>query len=138
MVTGQETETSEELPLAGDVVATGFDGWSEELREEFRRNAHNRVIGSRVLFENERVRVWHIEVPPGDRLPAHRHTLDYFWTALTDGASLQHTDDGTTRRVSYRKGDTRHFVFRDGAYLLHDLVNDCDATLEFITVEHLD
>ncbi|WP_308416850.1 hypothetical protein [Streptomyces sp. AJS327] len=120
------------------MIASGFSGWSESLKQEFRDNAYNRVIGSTVLSETDRVRVWHIEVPPGERLPAHRHDLDYFWTALRDGVSVQHVDDGTTRRVSYRAGDTRHFVFRDGAYLLHDLVNDGDTPLEFLTVEHLD
>jgi hypothetical protein len=128
---------TQSLELAGQLVATDFEGWSSELRREFRDNAYNLSIGSRVLSEDDRVRVWHIDVPVGSRLPAHRHTLDYFWTALRDGASIQHTDDGTTRRVTYQKGDTRHFVFRDGAYLLHDLVNDGDSPLEFITVEHL-
>ncbi|MER5624488.1 hypothetical protein [Streptosporangium sp. NPDC002544] len=132
-----KTSHTDEFPLAGDLIAAGFDSWSEELRQEFRENAYNLVIGSKVLSEDDRVRVWHIEVPPGQRLPAHRHTLDYFWTALRDGVSIQHTDDGTTRRVVYRKGDTRHFVFRNGSYLLHDLVNDSDTILEFITVEHL-
>ncbi|WP_405149808.1 hypothetical protein OG589_15785 [Sphaerisporangium sp. NBC_01403] len=126
-----------EFPLAGDLIASGFDGWSEQLKQEFKDNAYNEAIGSRVLSEDGRVRVWYIEVPPGHRLPAHRHTRDYFWTALRDGASIQHTDDGTTRRVVYGKGDTRHFVFRGGSYLLHDLVNDGETTLEFITVEHL-
>ena len=132
----QSNDTGE-LQLAGELIASGFDGWSAELKQEFEDNAYNKAIGSRVLSEDDRVRVWHIEVPPGQRLPAHRHTLDYFWTALRDGRSIQHTDDGTTRRVAYRKGDTRHFVFHDGAYLLHDLVNDGDTTLEFVTVEHL-
>lgn len=132
----QPSATSE-LRLAGDLIATDFEGWSHELQQEFQENAYNPAVGSRILSEDDRVRVWHIEVRPGERLPAHRHTLDYFWTALRDGASIQHTDDGTTRRVTYRKGDTRHFVFRNGSYLLHDLVNDGDTTLEFITVEHL-
>lgn len=123
--------------LAGELIASDFAGWSDELKQEFKDNAYNLVIGSTVLSEDDRVRVWHIEVPPGQRLLAHRHTLDYFWTALCDGVSIQHTDDGTTRRVAYRKGDTRHFVFGNGNYLLHDLANDGEDTLEFITVEHL-
>lgn len=135
---GTQSPRTQGADLAGEVIATDFGGWNESLKKEFRDNAYNQVIGSTVLSEDDRLRVWHIEVLPGERLPAHRHELDYFWTALCDGVSLQHVDDGTTRRVSYRKGDTRHFVFRDGSYLLHDLVNDGDTSLEFITVEHLD
>ena len=71
-------------------------------------------------------------------MPSHRHVLDYFWTALTPGTSIQHTSDGTTRRVSYERGTTRHFTFRDGEYLLHDLQNDGQGALTFVTVEFLD
>ncbi|MCC4316846.1 hypothetical protein [Streptomyces malaysiensis] len=89
-------------PPAGELVAEEFDGWSPELRKEFTDNAFNHQVGSVLLSETEDLRVWGIQVPPGGRLPAHRHVLDYFWTALTDGVGIQHTDDGTTRRVRVR------------------------------------
>jgi beta-alanine degradation protein BauB len=73
---------------AGDIVATNFDGWTPQLRQEFIDNAHNYQVGSTLLSETDRVKVWHIRVGPGERLPAHRHVRDYFWTALTDGQSL--------------------------------------------------
>jgi hypothetical protein len=84
------------------------------------------------------VRVWEIRLRPGERWHVHRHVLDYFWTAITPGSSLQHTSDGTTREVSYEAGDTRHYHFERGEYLLHDLENMGDTELIFITVEHLD
>jgi len=34
-------------------------------------------IGTRVVFENERVRVWELELAPGERSAVHRHELDY-------------------------------------------------------------
>ena len=97
--------------LAGQVVAENFAGWSAEIRQEFADNSHNHQVGSVLLSETDEVKVWSIRLAPGERVPAHRHVLNYFWTALTDGISLQHTDDGTTRRVVYRAGDTRHFSF---------------------------
>jgi beta-alanine degradation protein BauB len=122
--------------LAGEITAEDFEGWSPQLRQEFVDNAFNHQVGSVLLSETEDLKVWSIEVPSGGRLPAHRHVLDYFWTALTDGSSIQHTDDGATRRVSYRAGDTRHFTFPGDEYLLHDLCNDGPTTLRFMTVEH--
>ncbi len=86
---------------------------------------------------NTRVRVWSIDLEPGERLGAHRHTLDYFWTALGAGRSLQHIGDGSTRLVTYAKGETRHFDFGPGEYLLHDLENIGDTPLAFVTVEFL-
>ena len=67
-----------------------------------------------------------------------RHVLDYFWTAVTPGRSRQHTFDGTTREVTYLTGQTRHFHFGPGEYLLHDIENIGDTDLVFTTVEHLD
>ena len=34
-------------------------------------------IATRVLFENERVRIWEMRMPPGETGPAHRHDLDH-------------------------------------------------------------
>jgi hypothetical protein len=73
---------------------------------------------------------------PGERLPAHKHVLDYFWTVLTAGESEQHTEDGVTRRVGYEPGTTRHYTFGPGEYLVHDLCNVGSTELIFITVEH--
>ena len=34
-------------------------------------------IANRVLFENERVRIWELRMPPGEDGPVHRHELDH-------------------------------------------------------------
>lgn len=127
-----------DAPLAGALVATDFDGWTDELKAEFESHSHDGHVGSRLLSENDRVRVWEIRLAPGQRWHAHRHVLDYFWTAVNAGRSRQHTSDGTTREVSYHAGETRHFTFAAGEYLLHDIENVGDGDLVFTTVEHLD
>lgn len=127
-----------DAPLAGTLVATDFDGWTDELRAEFDAHAHDGHVGSRLLSESERVRVWEIRLAPGERFHAHRHVLDYFWTAVVAGRSRQHTADGTTRDVAYVAGETRHFRFAAGEYLLHDIENVGSDDLVFTTVEHLD
>ena len=40
--------------------------------------------------------------------------------------------------MSYSAGETRHFHFGAGEYLLHDIENVGDGELIFTTVEHLD
>jgi beta-alanine degradation protein BauB len=127
-----------DAPLAGTLVGVDFAGWSEALRAEFEEYAHDGHVGSRLLSDNGRVRVWEIRLAPGERFHAHRHVLDYFWTAVNAGRSRQHTADGTTREVSYDAGETRHFEFGAGEYLLHDIENVGDSDLVFTTVEHLD
>jgi ketosteroid isomerase-like protein len=132
------TESLTKAPLAGALVAENHDGWSAELREEFARHSHDGHVGSRLLFETNRVRVWEIRLAPGQRLHAHRHVLDYFWIATTAGRSRQHTSDGTTRDVVYNPGDSKYLTFNRGEYLLHDLNNIGNTELVFTTVEHLD
>lgn len=127
-----------DAPLAGTLVGTNYDGWSEELKAEFTAHAHDGHVGSRLLSEDRRVRVWEIRLTPGQRFHAHRHVLDYFWTAVVAGRSRQHTADGTTREVSYSAGETRHFGFAAGEFLLHDIENVGPTDLVFTTVEHLD
>lgn len=34
-------------------------------------------VGTKLLFENERVRVWELALEPGERSDVHRHDLDY-------------------------------------------------------------
>lgn len=127
-----------EISLAGSMVAENHDGWSPELKEEFAWHSFDGHVGSRLLFETHRVRVWEIRLAPGQRFHAHRHVLDYFWIATAAGRSRQHTSDGTTRDVTYNAGDSRHFTFDRGEYLLHDLNNIGETELVFVTVEHLD
>jgi hypothetical protein len=126
-----------DAPLAGDLVGTDFVGWSDDLKADFESHAHDGHVGSGLLSQDDRVRVWEIRLRPGQRFHAHRHVLDYFWTAVTAGRSRQHTADGTTREVDYTAGETRHYNFAAGEYLLHDIENIGHDDLVFTTVEHL-
>jgi hypothetical protein len=122
---------------AGSVGSQNLSRWSDDIRVDFRDNSHNLSIGSKILSVNDRVRVWSIELQSGERLGAHRHTLDYFWTALTAGQGRQHVGDGSVRDITYEAGETRHFSFGAGEYILHDLQNIGDRPLSFLTVELL-
>ena len=77
-----DTNAPRTSPLAGQVIAENFAGWSADIRQEFADNAHNHQVGSVLLSETDEVKVWSIRLAPGERVPAHRHVLDYFWTAL--------------------------------------------------------
>jgi beta-alanine degradation protein BauB len=125
-------------PLAGTLVAEDFEQWPEAIRQDFEHNAFNGRVGTRLLDVSERVRVWEIRLQPGERVGAHRHVLDYFWTAVRAGQARQRTADGTTRDVTYTPGETWHFTFGPGEYLLHDLENIGPTEVTFLTVEFLD
>ncbi|PLT29223.1 hypothetical protein [Peribacillus deserti] len=120
---------------SGEVITTGFEGWSDEIKDEFKRNEFNGHIGSELVFENNRVRVWNMTLAPGEKMPAHRHVLDYFWTAVTPGRFLQRNHDGTTYESSYDAGVTHYYKVEHGEFALHNLENVGDTTMIFTTVE---
>ncbi|MEM6634593.1 MAG: hypothetical protein AAF667_01765 [Pseudomonadota bacterium] len=112
--------------------------WSEDLIAELRSAGSNGRVGSRIVSESDRVRVWLIEMEPGERLPFHTHVLDYFWTATTAGKARSRYGDGTVAEADYAVGDTKHFQFERGESMTHDLENIGDTMLAFTTVEFKD
>ncbi|MFK0234831.1 cupin domain-containing protein [Streptomyces vinaceus] len=118
-----------------ETTGAGLEGWSAALRAEFEAGASNGHVGQRLLSETDRVRVREIRLAPGERVPAHRHVLDCFWTAVTPGRGRRHTFDGAAREVTYAQGETRHLTFGPGEFLPHDPENIGPTPLVFTTVE---
>ena len=42
-------------------------------------------VGTKVMFENERVRVWDLTLAPGEQLAKHVHRNDYFFIVESGG-----------------------------------------------------
>jgi len=113
--------------------------WPREIAAEFERERHNNngCVGTTLLSETERVRVWIIRLAPGERIGFHRHVLDYFWTSVSGGRGRQHLQDGTTVEFTYQPGETRHETYGSGQYKVHDLENLGDREMVFMTIEFL-
>lgn len=114
------------------------EDWPAWVSEEFERNQYNGCVGTQLLSETDRVRVWTIRLKPGERIGFHRHVLDYFWTAVTSGVGLSHMQHGSTIERDYRAGEIQHESYGPGEYKVHDLENIGDSELVFTTVEFLD
>ncbi len=113
--------------------------WPSAIAAEFERekSSNNGCVGSTLLSEDARVRVWIIRLAPGERIGFHRHVLDYFWTSVSGGKGRQHLMDGTTVEFTYRPGETRHETYGLGQYKVHDLENLGDKEMVFMTIEFL-
>jgi len=114
--------------------------WPPTIAAEFERERQNNngCVGTRLLSESERVRVWIIRLAPGERIGFHRHVLDYFWTSVTGGRGRQHVHDGGTVEYTYQPGETRHETYAPGEFKVHDLENLGDKEMVFMTIEFLD
>ena len=114
--------------------------WPVEIKAEFERENQrpNGCVGTELLSETDKVRVWIIRLRPGERVGFHRHVLDYFWTSVSGGLGRQHLMDGSTVEHTYAPGETRHESYGPGEYKVHDLENLGDKEMIFNTVEFLD
>ncbi|HEV7309485.1 hypothetical protein [Ensifer sp.] len=87
------------------------------------------------MSETDLVRVWHINLAPGERLGFHRHKLDYCWIALTPGRSRSMYSDGNSVITDYKAGDCKVFAFAADEVMVHDLTNIGPSQLAFTTIE---
>lgn len=109
--------------------------WPKELQDDLESNRFNGCVGSVLVSETDRVRVWHLRLPPGKRCAFHRHVLDYFWTCHTYGSARGYFEDGRIVDVNHFPGDTKHMHYGPGEYLLHSVENIGETELLFTTVE---
>jgi hypothetical protein len=91
-------------------------------------------VGTRLLFENDRVRVWDLRLAPGESTGLHLHLTDYLYVVIGDG-SLQtiHADGRRDPPRAMQDGDVR-FRTVDGASV-HEAVNAGDAPWRNIVIE---
>jgi beta-alanine degradation protein BauB len=80
-------------------------------------------VGNRVVFENDKVRVWEIELQPGETLPMHFHELDYVVVALADGPTEVLWEDG--RREKNEQHRVGEITWRSAPHA-HELINSGD------------
>lgn len=124
-------------PFPGSVPGSRSD-WPEALQRDIEENEYNGCVGSVLVSETDKVRVWHLHIPAGKRCNFHRHVLNYFWTAHAAGRARNYYEDGSTRDTSHYAGETRHLNFGAGEHMLHSVENIGDTDLLFTTVEFLD
>ena len=98
----------------------------------------NVVVGTRLLFENERVRVWDITLEPGERLPLHRHRTSYFYRCEAGGRLRVGTAEGDVGEYESPVDEVHFHEIGPEELVVHDLENIGQTTVRFTTVELLD
>ena len=91
-------------------------------------------VGTRLLFENERVRVWDLQLAPGESTGVHRHERDYLYVVIGDGRLQAADADGERREASDMKDGEVRFNEVDGE-AVHEAFNVGDGSWRDIIVE---
>src|SRR4029077_8864369 len=118
-------------------AANSFDRWPEGLRQELKANAMNPVVGSVLVSETDKLRVWHLLVPAGQRCPFHRHVLDYFWPCHSHGRARGYYEDGSITETTHFPGDTMHLHYWPREHMVDSVEKIGVTVLLFTTVEFL-
>ena len=118
-------------------MSSSFQFDPGRFADELARAGENFVVGSRLLYEDGRIRVWDITLAPGERLPFHRHRTTYFYRCHSGGPTRVRFPDGTG--VEYASAADEVHVHEIGPqdFVVHDLENAGDTLLAFTTVELL-
>lgn len=94
-------------------------------------------VGTKLLFENDRVRVWDLSLAPGESTGVHRHENDYFFVTV-GGGLLQGVDAEGTKSDPRPMGDGEvHFPSLEGQDAVHEAINIGDDPWRNIVVELL-
>jgi quercetin dioxygenase-like cupin family protein len=67
-------------------------------------------VGTKLIFENERVRVWEFTLQPGESIDAHHHDHDFFFYPI-EGGTLEVTRATGVTRLTLNAGEV---YFRTG------------------------
>jgi|SRR5437588_7162575 len=107
-----------------------------EYADELGAAPENREVATKLLLENDRVRIWELDLMPGQRAPFHCHAVPYFFVCVDGGRSVSRFPNGTSVEMDYAAGDTWFDELGDGPEI-HDLENVGTTRLRFTTVELL-
>ena len=65
-------------------------------------------VGSTMLFENDRVRVWELRLEPGQQSPVHQHDHDHLLIQVAgDRIAVVPEPDSKSRYKDYLEADVR-------------------------------
>ena len=90
-------------------------------------------VGTKLIFENERVRVWEFTLRPGESIEPHDHVHDYCFDPIEGGTLEVSRAGGTTRltlntgEVYVRKGADTHGARNDDDHRYHEVLVELKA-----------
>ena len=87
-----------------------------------RDNTPSPNVGTKLLFENERIRVWDLALAPGESVGTHVHKLPYCFI-VAQGGHLRHqnpNDPSDSREVRY---EDNLVVFSDPTKQEHETIH---------------
>jgi beta-alanine degradation protein BauB len=109
----------------------------DRLPDDVAAGPSNFDVGTRLLCENDQVRVWEIGLAPGERHVFHCHRTSYFWVAHSGGQVRVGYPDGAYHDYEHQAGEVTYMEIPEGEQNIQDLTNTGDTSLHLTTIELL-
>ena len=93
-------------------------------------------VGTRLLFENDRVRVWDLSLEPGESSGLHTHQNDYLYVVIGGGSLQTASSDGQRHPPRPMEDGEVHFRTVDQTDT-HEAINVGERPWRNIVVELL-
>jgi len=80
-------------------------------------------VGTKLLYENEQVKVWEFVLDPGEAIPMHTHQQDYLFHVYQGGTlEVTYPAEAKTepKRVELKAGDVR-FAAKGGRHMARNV-----------------
>jgi hypothetical protein len=95
-------------------------------------------VGTSVLFENDRVRVWQDHAGPGETKPLHVHRRPYITVVIVGDEADNLGEDGTLqRRFEGLTPGQAHYVGSNDLPIVHALRNTGSTEIAILIIELL-
>lgn len=99
-----------------------FDPWEPTKLRELQKKQFPETLGHKLLFENDKVRFWELELEPGERLPFRAISRAYNWVALSEGLAIKRCGSGSISMLRFKIGESAFFD-SNGRTAIHDFEN---------------
>lgn len=79
------------------------------------------AVGTKLLYENDSVKVWEFALDPGEAIPMHTHTMDYLFHVY-QGSTLEVSfpNNQPKASVTLKEGDVR-FIPKGGRHTARNI-----------------
>ena len=88
-------------------------------------------VATDVLFENGKVKIWKLEIAPGDASDWHLHSMDYITVGVAGEHLTRELEDGSTEVVTFEPG---RWTYHAGPEI-HRVVNSSNVRWENLLIE---
>lgn len=94
-----------------------FDQWQPHLLNELKNENISNSLGQKILFEDEKIKIWSISLAPKERMPFRKIDCSYSFLAMTDAMIITRSCSGSICLHHIENGESKFIPFSDNKSL---------------------